>query len=495
MKKISNIPEVQLGIIAVSRDCFPLDLSKKRRDVVVEKCKKKKLSVTKIETIIESENDIPKALKEINSKKINALVIYLGNFGPEAPTTMLAQQFGGPFMLAAAAEESQKDLFGGRGDAYCGMLNASYSVGLRNLNPYIPDYPVGNAKDVVKMMEKFVPVARTYLGIKNLKIFSFGPRPQDFLACNAPIQPLFDLGVEIMENSELDLLQMFESLEKDKSIPAIVKDMEKELGKGNYYKDLLPRLARYELALTRFMENNLGNSEFAAFANKCWPAFESAFGFVPCYINSRLASRGIPVACETDIYGALSEYMITCATAMPATLLDINNTVPADMYKDNKKVVKDYKHTDLFMGFHCGNTASSCMIDPAMKYQLIMKSLMEPEGDPNITRGTLDGRIRPGDITVFRLQSTAETKLRAYVAEGEILDVDPKSFGSIAVFAIKEMERFYRNVLIEKRFPHHTGTAFKPAGKTLFAVTKMLGVNDVSFNQPKNMLYENENPF
>jgi len=71
---------------------------------------------------------------------------------------------------------------------------------------------------------------------------------------------------------------------------------------------------------------------------------------VPCFVNSRLAARGIPVACEVDIYGALSEYLLACATELPATLLDINNTVPEDMYEKNRKKIRDYKPTDLFMG-------------------------------------------------------------------------------------------------------------------------------------------------
>jgi hypothetical protein len=81
------------------------------------------------------------------------------------------------------------------------------------------------------------------------------------------------------------------------------------------------------------------------------------------------------------------------------------------------------------------------------------------------------------------------------VAEGEVLDINPKSFGSIGVFAVKEMGRFYRHVLIEKRYPHHAGVAFKHAGKALFAAMKMLGMDDVAFNQPAGMLYRHENPF
>jgi len=490
-----NLPKISLGIVAVSRDCFPIELSRKRREKVVEECRKKGLEIARIETIIENEKDAMNALAEIRAKGVNALVIYLGNFGPEGPTTILARNFGGPVMIAAAAEETGKDLIGGRGDAYCGLLNTSYNVGLRKLRPYIPDYPVGIHSEIAEMVAGFVPAARIILGLAGLKIFSFGPRPQDFVACNAPIKPLYDIGVEIMENSELDLYDIFIKAKGDPSIPAVAADMAGELGAGNRFPDLLEKLAQYEVALTKFMEANLGASRFAVFANKCWPAYESYFGFVPCYVNSRMAGRGIPVSCEVDIYGALSEYIATCATELPATLLDINNTVPYDMVEEGKRAAGSYAANDLFMGFHCGNTSSKCLMGGQLKHQLIMHRLLEPGKEPDITRGTLEGRIRPGEVTIFRLQSTADAVLRSYVAEGEVLDIDPRSFGGIGVFAVREMGRFYRHVLIEKRFPHHTAVAFRRSGKALFAAMRMLGVEDISFNRPSGILYKTENPF
>ncbi|AEE97500.1 L-fucose/L-arabinose isomerase family protein [Mahella australiensis] len=492
---MNNVPDVKLGIVAVSRDCFPIELSQRRRSAVVQSCTAKGIDVVEINATVENETDVLKALDEIKAANVNALVVYLGNFGPEGPETMLAQKFNGPVMFAAAAEETENDLIGGRGDAYCGMLNASYSIGLRNLNPYIPEYPVGTAGEVADMMADFVDIARVVIGVSNLKIFGFGPRPYDFLACNAPIKPLYDLGVEVMENSELDLFESFNKHADDPRIPDVVKDMQQELGSGNNYPGILPKLAQYELTLKDWMDNHMGASKYAAFANKCWPAFQTQFGFVPCYVNSRLTGQGIPVACETDIYGALSEYVITCATQMPPTLLDINNTVPKDMYEHNKSKFEGYKPTDLFMGFHCGNTNKGCMVNASMRYQLIMHRTLEPDKEPDITRGTLEGTIRPGEITLFRLQGTADCQLRSYIAQGEVIDVDPKSFGGIGVFAVREMGRFYRHVLITKRYPHHAGIAFKHAGKVLFAAMKMLGVDDIGLNQPSTVLYEDENPF
>ena len=489
---MKNIPTVTMALLAVSRDCFPIELSRKRRVKVVEECKARNIPVVELQTIVENESDVLKALEEIRDKKVNALVLYLGNFGPEGPTTMLAQKFDGPVMLAAAAEETGKDLYDGRGDAYCGLLSASYNTGLRSLNLHIPRNPVGTAREVAAMIADFMPVARVFLGLKQLKIFSFGPRPYDFLTCHAPIKPLFDIGVEIMENSELDMYDVYLSQKGDPRIKSVAADMARELGKGNTYPDLMEPLAQFEIALLDFMEKNLGASKYAVFANKCWPSFEKFFGFVPCFINSRLATHGIPISCESDIYGALSEYIATCATDMPAAILDINNTVPQDMYDESRGTIGQYSNSDLFMGFHCGNTSSACMASFSMKYQLIMHRLMEPGKEPHITRGTLEGQIRPGKMTLFRLQSTPEGELKAYVAEGEILNIDPKSFGCIAVFAVREMARFYRHVLIEKRFPHHTAVAFDHSGRSLWDAVRLLGVQDVSFNRPANVLYEGE---
>jgi L-fucose isomerase-like protein len=341
------------------------------------------------------------------------------------------------------------------------------------------------------MISEFVPIARTILALKNLKIISFGPRPQDFLACNAPIKCLHDLGVEIEENSELDLFASFNAHAGDERIPEVVKDMENELGAGNKKPEILEKLAQYELTLLDWVEAHKGSREYVAIAGKCWPAFQTEFKFVPCYVNSRLAARGIPVSCEVDIYGVLSEYIGSCISNDAVTLLDINNSVPRDMYDKEIAGKTPYSFTDTFMGFHCGNTPACKLSFCEMKYQKIMARALPKE----FTNGTLEGDIAPGDITFFRLQSTADSKLRAYVAQGEVLPVATRSFGGIGVFAIPEMGRFYRHVLIEGNFPHHGAVAFGHYGKAIFEVFKYLGVTEIGYNQPKSLPYKTENPF
>ena len=493
---MNNTPEVKIGIVAVSRDCFPESLSVNRRKALAEAYKAKYDAAEIYECpvcIVESEIHMVQALEDIKKAGCNALCVYLGNFGPEISETLLAKHFDGPKMFVAAAEESGDNLCQGRGDAYCGMLNASYNLALRNIKAYIPEYPVGDAEDCADMIHEFVPIARAVAALSQLKIISFGPRPLNFLACNAPVKQLYNLGVEIEENSELDLFEAFNKHAGDERIPGIVKEMEEELGAGNKKPEILSKLAQYELTLKDWVQEHKGYRKYVAIAGKCWPAFQTQFGFVPCYVNSRLTSRGIPVSCEVDIYGALSEYIGTVISQDTVTLLDINNTVPKDMYEADIKGKFDYTLKDTFMGFHCGNTASGKLSFCEMKYQMIMARALPIE----VTQGTLEGDIKPGSITFYRLQSTADNKLRAYIAQGEVLPVATRSFGSIGVFAIPEMGRFYRHVLIEKNFPHHGAVAFGNYGKALFEVFKYIGVDveEIGYNQPKSVRYRTENPF
>ena len=449
---INNKPKIKIGIVAVSRDCFPESLAVNRRKALVAAYTKKYGADEIYECpicIVESEIHMCQALEDIKKNGCNALCVYLGNFGPEISETLLAKHFEGPKMFCAAAEETSKDggLIQGRGDAYCGMLNASYNLKLRNIKAYIPEYPVGTAEQCADMIHEFAPIAKAVYALNHLKIISFGPRPLNFLACNAPIKQLYNIGVEIEENSELDLFESFNKHAGDARIKEVAADMAKELGNGNKKPEVLEKLAQYEITLLDWVEAHRGYREFVAIAGKCWPAFQTQFGFVPCYVNSRLTKMGIPVSCEVDIYGCLSEFIGTVVSDDTVTLLDINNTVPQDIY------------------------------------------------DEDI--GTLEGDIVPGPITFYRLQSTSDNILRAYIAQGEVLPVATRSFGGIGIFAIPEMGRFYRHVLIEKNFPHHGAVAFGHFGKQLFEVFKYIGVavDEIGYNQPKGVRYPTENPW
>ena len=272
VQRAGLLPQVKIGVVAVSRDCFPESLSVGRRKALMEAYTQKYGGEGVYECpvcIVESEIHMVQALEDIRKNGCNALCVYLGNFGPEISETLLAKHFDGPAMYIAAAEETQENLTGGRGDAYCGMLNASYNLKLRNVKAYIPENPVGTAQECADRIHEFIPIARALVGLGDLKIISFGPRPLNFMACNAPIKQLFNLGVEIEENSELDLFEAFKKHEGDERIPAKVQEMAAELGAGNRKPEILPRLAQYELTLLDWVRDHRGYRKYVALAGKC----------------------------------------------------------------------------------------------------------------------------------------------------------------------------------------------------------------------------------
>ena len=58
MNKMMNMPEIRLGIVAVSRDCFPASLSAGRRTAVCKACSAKGIDVYECPTTVESEKDL-----------------------------------------------------------------------------------------------------------------------------------------------------------------------------------------------------------------------------------------------------------------------------------------------------------------------------------------------------------------------------------------------------------------------------------------------------
>ena len=79
---MSNIPDLKCGIISVSRDCFIISLSENRRQAIVSAYEKKYGDLYEVKKTVENERDMLAAVKEAKDAGCNALVVFLGNFGP-----------------------------------------------------------------------------------------------------------------------------------------------------------------------------------------------------------------------------------------------------------------------------------------------------------------------------------------------------------------------------------------------------------------------------
>ena len=73
---MNNIPEVKLGIIAVSRDCFPIALSERRRAAIVKTCGG---NICECPVTVENESDMLAAVENVKA----AAPWQVWSFGPE----------------------------------------------------------------------------------------------------------------------------------------------------------------------------------------------------------------------------------------------------------------------------------------------------------------------------------------------------------------------------------------------------------------------------
>ena len=494
---MKNIPNVKIGIVVGSTDWLPSEIAAENRKRLVETYKAKYGDDSIYEcsiTITDNELNIKRALREITKAECNALVLYWANYGPESAGTLAAQEFDGLVMMIAAAEEGEEPYTKDRRDALSGFINACYALRLRKTNVYIPSKPCGNYDQCAGMIHQFMSIARTLLAIRNLKLISFGPRPSSYLAANAPNHLLYDIGIEVSEYSELELLDFYKKHEGDKRIEKTVAAMQEELHE-NKTPEIMSALAQYELTVEDWIRNYKGNRKYITLTSTCWPAFPVNFGFVPCYVNSRITAKGYPVACEVDAYGAVSEYIGQCVSNDVVTILNINNNIPLELYE--KKIKgrefngRQYGPGDLFLGYHCGVTPSCKLQSSTLEYHFVNRQLIGEEQ----SKGTIQGTLIPGTVTIFRIQGMRDHKLRAYVCQGQILPVEEETYGGKAIIAVPEMERFIRNVVLEKQFPNHCAVLFGHYGEELMAILHQLGIHDVDYNHPKDILYPNENVF
>ena len=167
------------------------------------------------------------------------------------------------------------------------------------------------------MIEDFVPIARAILGLTRPEDHHLRPPSRrTFLACNAPIKALYDLGVDVEENSELDLLVAYNEHADDPRIPAKMRGNGGGAGRAaTTTPGILPRLAQYELTLLDWAEAAQGRPPVRGLR-------QQVLACLPDRVRLRALLCQQPpdrawashVSCEVDIYGALSEYIGICVS-------------------------------------------------------------------------------------------------------------------------------------------------------------------------------------
>jgi L-fucose isomerase-like protein len=189
-------------------------------------------------------------------------------------------------------------------------------------------------------------------------------------------------------------------------------------------------------------------------AVQCWTSIEDFFGVVPCTIMSMMSNDLIPSACEVDVPGVLSMYMLSQASGTPSALLDWNNN-----YGSNP---------DKCVCFHCSNLPKDFFAaPPTMDYQAIIAGTVGKEN----TFGTCVGRVKAGVMSYARYSTDDNYGvIRGYTGAGAFTNDPLDTFGGAGVVEIPQLQRLLKFICREG-FEHHVATSFGDVSKAIHEAT------------------------
>lgn len=209
-------------------------------------------------------------------------------------------------------------------------------------------------------------------------------------------------GIEVDELDFSELRDAVERAEVGDATKRIAGEMESEVDAVSAdVKDKLEQNAILYETIDQFARDR----DYRCLAISCWPRFRMELGMMPCAAYGRLTDHGIVAACEGDIEGALSMYILRALAGSSPIIADFTHANP-------EKGAIQY--------WHCGNAPVSC----GKKGTVELTTHFKPGsritcGDDEKVGTVYDMVFAAGQYTVFRLMDDGT---KCLLISGEMLE-------------------------------------------------------------------------
>ena len=455
------------GVIVGNRGFFPGHLAKSGREEmisVLEGAGMKAIVLSEQESqhgAVESYEEARRCaeLFKKHAEEIDGIIVTLPNFGDERGIVDAIRLSGlkVPVLVQATPDKTDKMEIAFRRDSFCGKMSAC-----NNMMQYKIPYSLTTlhtespSSDVfLKDLKWFEAVCRIVRGLRNLRIGSIGARPAAFNTVRYSERILESNGISV---EPLDLSEVFGRINRmkdtDDAAQAKLAAIKSYVTTSGVPEEALMKMAKLGAVIDGWMKQ----TQVTISAVQCWTSMEEFFGVVPCTIMSMMSNNLIPSACEVDVPGTLSMYMLALASGTPSALLDWNNN-----YGDNP---------DKAVCFHCSNLPKHFFNEVKMDYQAIIAGTV---GMSN-TFGTCVGTVKAGAMSYARY-STDDRRgvIRGYTGHGRFTDDPLTTFGGAGVVEIPQMQKLLHYICREG-FEHHVAANFSETAPAVHeAATRYLG--------------------
>src|SRR5258708_8953177 len=446
------------GIVVGNRGFFPDHLAKTGREEIIAALQgvgakaivlgPEESKYGAVETYDESLRCAELFKKHAN--EIDGIIVTLPNFGEERGIVDAIRLSGlkVPVLVQATPDRSENMTIAVRRDSFCGKMSACNNMmqyGIKYSLTTLHTEAVDSAEFKADL-EWFSAVCRVVKGLKNLKIGAIGARPTAFNTVRYSERILETSGISV---ETLDLSEVFGRIHKMKDNDDFAQAKLAAI-KGYVTTQGIPDEALLKMAkLGAVIETWMKQTHCTISAVQCWTSMEEYFGVVPCTVMSMMSNDLIPSACEVDVPGVLSMYMLALASGTPSALLDWNNNSGSD---PNKCVC-----------FHCSNLPKHFFKDVKMDYQEIIAGTV---GKLN-TFGTCVGRVKAGAMSYARY-STDDRRgiIRGYTGPGRFTDDPLETFGGAGVAEIPQLQKLLKYICREA-FEHHVAANFSDVSKAV----------------------------
>ena len=435
------------GVIIATRNIFNSALAVEARRVVLERLDQLGFGHVILpadQTPTGNIEGYPDAVKcaelfKRNSDLIDGIVVVLPNFGDELGVVNSIKLSGlnVPVLVQACDDDNDKVDVKSRRDAFCGKLsvcNNFYQYGIKFTDTTFHTYKL-DSDEFKSDMLRFSGICRVVRGLKGLRVGAIGTRPIGFQTMRYSEKLLQKYGITVVPVDMSEIIAAAGKIDKNDKLVLKMADKIKEYGTCSpLHENKIAHQARFGLAL----ENWIGENNIDISALQCWDSIEKNYGCAACVTMSMMGERFMPSACEVDVAGTVSMYILALAAATPSAILDWNNNF-AD---DRNKVVCT----------HCSNYPRSFFQSDLEIGTLDVLGTVLGHED---TFGAVKGKVAPGEMTYFRI-STDDTRglIKSYLGEGVITD-DPYGMdGGIAVCEITDLQRLMK-YLCKNGFEHH----------------------------------------
>ncbi|MFN2352328.1 MAG: L-fucose/L-arabinose isomerase family protein, partial [Kiritimatiellia bacterium] len=199
-----------------------------------------------------------------------------------------------------------------------------------------------------------------------------------------------------------------------------------------------------------------------AWSVRCWPEFSELYGIGVCHILGCLTNSGVPVACEGDVYGALS-------------MLMLKNLAGADTFFCDLISFDQAGDTGLF--WHCG-AAPLSLCRPGCRPALRRHSIIDGGDRKGIAA---EFPLKSGPVTVVRISEQRDGGgFRLLSIHGEGLDTEQLLHGNPLQVRFRRPAADLAARLIESGFEHHYVLVHGDLSGELRIISRLLNLEYVA---------------